>query len=75
MPRYYVLILMPLMMLCTLYFTVPMLKPVNGPGHYKLYQRQHATTVEIVINRSRMSLTECIGYQMQYPESVCVRQR
>ncbi|QIG70467.1 hypothetical protein PP744_gp004 [Rhizobium phage RHph_N38] len=75
MPRYYVVILMPLMMLCTLYFTVPIMNKHNGPGHYKLYQRQYATTVEIVVNRSRMSLTECIGYQMQYSNSVCVRQR
>lgn len=46
----------------------------NSPRYYKLYVKEYSTTREIVVSRNKMTMTECIGYQMNYKGSVCIRQ-
>ncbi|QIG68742.1 hypothetical protein EVB68_005 [Rhizobium phage RHph_Y2_6] len=72
MPRYYIVLILPVMMLCTLWFVI--MKPIintDGLRYYKLYKREHATTT-IVVNR-KLSPFECFSMQLDNNGTVCRR--
>jgi hypothetical protein len=72
MPRYYIVILAPLMMLTTVYFMI--INPIMHDArfkYYKLYKREYATTV-IVVDR-RLSPFECFKLQLDNNGTVCRR--
>lgn len=73
MPRYYIVIFLPIVTICALWFTVihPM---IQSPGlrYYKLYKHEHATTI-VVVNRA-MSPIECFMHQVEMEGTMCRRE-
>jgi len=64
MPRYYVVVILPIMAVCTLWFVVihPIIKH-DGFRYYKLYKQDYATTI-VVVNR-KLTPFECFNLQIQ----------